>query len=249
MMERIRFHNVSKSFSLTGGRKLMGGHLLDWFRRTENNTFYALRNISLTVNDGESLAVVGANGAGKSTLLNLATRLCYPDEGEVQIRGRLAALLELGSGFHNDLTGAENLRISASLLGLGRDETAERFGPIVEFSGLGEFIHQPLRTYSAGMMMRLAFSVAIHTDPDIVLIDEVISVGDQAFQDQCFERMAALRRAGKTMVCVSHSPTLLRRMCDRAIWLDHGQLMAQGSLEEVLASYEGRVTPAGRGTP
>jgi lipopolysaccharide transport system ATP-binding protein len=243
-MDRIRFENVSKTFSLQGGRKLIRGHLEDLLQRNKHRTFYALRDVSFSVRDGESLAVIGSNGAGKSTLLNLATRLCYPDQGNVEIHGRVSALLELGSGCHPDLTGAENLRINASLLGLSRKETARKFDDIVMFSGLAEFIDQPLRTYSAGMVMRLAFSVAIHADPDIFLIDEIIAVGDQAFQAQCFERMNAFRKAGKTMVCVSHAPALLRQMCDRAIWLDHGQVMAHGELAEVLAAYEGNAASA-----
>jgi ABC-type polysaccharide/polyol phosphate transport system ATPase subunit len=238
-MERVVFRNVSKKFSLSGGRKLLRGHLRDWFHG-RHRWFYALRNISFSLREGEALAIIGANGAGKSTLLNIATRLCLPDEGEVRVHGRLSAVLELGSGFHPDLTGAENLWMNASLSGLSRRRTAQLFAEIVEFSGIGEFIEQPLRTYSAGMIMRLAFSVAINVDPDILLIDEAMGAGDQAFNAKCFERMLDFRRAGKTMLVVSHSPDALRQMCDRAIWLDHGQVIVEGKLEEVLAAYQGR---------
>lgn len=239
-MDRIVFENVSKKFALGGGRKLLRGHLQDLIGRGGGPSFYALRNVSLTLRDGESLAVIGSNGAGKSTLLNLATQVCDPNEGRVKVNGRVSAVLELGSGFHYDLTGAENLRLNASLSGLSRSKTAELFDEIVEFSGVGEFIDQPLRTYSAGMTMRLAFSVAIHTDPDILIVDEVMGVGDQAFHAKCFDRMLGFRKAGKTILCASHAASMLRLMCERAIWLDHGQVILQGKLEEVLAAYQGR---------
>jgi len=237
-MERIVFRNVSKEFSLSRGRKLLRGHLRELLRRKRPATFCALRNISLAVRDGEGLAVIGANGAGKSTLLNLATRLCFPDEGEVIVNGRLTAVLELGTGFHGDLTGAENVRLTASLFGLTRKRTRELFDEMVEFSGVSQFIDQPLRTYSSGMIMRLAFAVAIHADPDILAMDEVMAVGDQSFKEKCFERMMELRRLGKTMLCVSHSPDLLRHMCDRAIWLDQGEVLADGKLDEVIEAYQ-----------
>jgi ABC-type polysaccharide/polyol phosphate transport system ATPase subunit len=240
--ERIVFRNVSKTFSMDGGRKLLRGHLRDWFHRAQRPRFTALRDITLTLREGASLAVVGANGAGKTTLLNLVTRLCYPDQGVVEVNGRLAAVLELGYGFHGDLTGGENLRLCAALSGLSRQRVADLFDAMVEFSGVGEFIDQPLRTYSAGMAMRLAFSVAIHVDPDILVVDELLAVGDQTFQAKCFERMLDFRRMGKTILCVSHAPEILRRMCDRAIWLDHGQVVAKGSLDNVLTAYNGRTT-------
>lgn len=238
-MDRIVFNDVSKKFALSGGRKLLRGHLHDWLDKGGRRWFYALRNVSMRIKEGESLAVIGSNGAGKSTLLNLATRLCQPDEGQVTVTGRLSAVLELGSGFHADLTGAENLRLNASLFGLTRRRTEELFDQIVDFSGVTEFIDQPLRTYSAGMVMRLAFSVAISVDPDILVVDEAMGAGDQAFHVKAFDRMLAFRKAGKTMLCVSHSPETLRQMCDHAIWLDHGQVMLAGTLDEVLAAYQG----------
>ena len=241
-MERIVFSGVSKKFSLSTQRHLLSGHLRSWLgKRADANVLWALKNVSFTVRDGESLAVIGANGAGKSTLLNLATGLCEADAGEVRLQGRLAALLELGSGFHSELTGAENLRIYAALLGLSRARTNQVFASIVDFSELGHFMDRPIRTYSAGMVLRLAFSVAIHADPDILLIDEVFAVGDQNFQAKCFERMLRFREAGKTMICVTHSTDLLRKMCDKAIWLDHGQLRLAGNLDEVLEAYQRRV--------
>ncbi len=216
----------------------MRGHVRDWFKPRE--TFLALRDVSFRVGDGESVAIIGPNGAGKSTLLNLTTRLCYPDQGSVDVKGRVSAVLELGGGFHYDLTGEENLRLAASLQGLTRQRTAELRDAIVAFAGIGDFIREPIRTYSSGMVLRLAFSVAVHADPEILLIDEVIAVGDQAFQAKCFERMQELRRSGKTMLCVSHSPEILAQMCDRAIWLDHGQVIADGKIQEVLDAYQGK---------
>jgi ABC-type polysaccharide/polyol phosphate transport system ATPase subunit len=239
-MERVVFHNVSKRFFLSAGRKLISGHLDDVLHGTHKHSFYALRDVSFTVSEGQSLAIVGANGAGKSTLLNLATRLAPPDEGEVAVNGRLSAVLELGAGFHHDLTGAENLRLNASLFGLTRRGTADLFDRIVDFSGVGEFIDEPLRTYSAGMVMRLAFSVAINIDPDILVVDEALAVGDQAFHAKCFDRMLDFRKAGKTMLVVSHSASTLRHMCDRAVWLDHGKIVGHGALDEVLDAYHAR---------
>ena len=246
MITRLAFHHVSKRFSYTPSRKLLRTHAQNWFRPAKSNVFYALRDVSFSVRDGEGLAVIGPNGAGKSTLLGVATQLCYPEEGSVSVNGRVAALLELGSGFHSDLTGEENLRINASLLGMSRKTTNDLFEAIVDFSGLGDFIQQPLRIYSTGMVLRLAFSVAIHADPDILVIDEVIAVGDSAFQAKCFERLLQFRRAGKTILCATHSAALLLEICDKAIWLDHGHLVAEGSLQEILAAYEPGVPIAPR---
>ena len=215
-------------------------HIARWFGRVHHEPFYALRNVSFHVEDGESLAMVGSNGAGKSTLLSLAAGLTLPDQGKVTVNGRIAALLELGSGFHPDLTGAENLVLNAALLGLSKRKTNELFDRIVEFSGIGEFIDDPLRTYSSGMVMRLAFSVAIQCEPDILLIDEVLAVGDASFQEKSKEALAYFRRAGKSMLFVSHSAAAVRDMCDRAIWIDHGAVMMDGGVEDVLDAYQGR---------
>jgi len=193
--------------------------------------------VSFSLNHGESMAVIGLNGAGKSTLLNIATSLCDPSEGRVTVDGRVEALLELGAGFHPDLTGAENLRIKASLLGLTRRQVRERFDQIVEFSELGTFIDEPLRTYSAGMSMRLAFSVAINVDPDLLIIDEVLGVGDQNFFNKCVEKVMEFRHAGKSILCVSHALETLERLCDRCMWLEHGQVVQQGQVGQVLQAY------------
>ncbi len=239
-MRVIEFTNVSKTFSRVTGQMLLRTHLSRWFGSPHKERFYALKRVSFQVEQGESLAVIGPNGAGKSTLLSLVAGLANPDEGSVWVGGRVAALLELGSGFHHDLTGAENVRLNAALLGLSRSRTADVFDQIVEFSGIEEFIDEPLRTYSTGMMMRLAFSVAVHVDPEILLIDEVLAVGDQAFQAKCFDKIHQLRAGGKTLLCVSHASGMVQQLCDRAIWLDCGQLMMSGSVSEVTEAYSGR---------
>src|SRR5579863_10354295 len=236
----IEFQNVSKWFPHSSGRQLLRTHIARWFGSVHNEPYYALRNVSFQLEDGESLAIIGSNGAGKSTLLGLAAGLTLPDAGSVVVNGRIAALLELGSGFHPDLTGAENLVLNAALLGLSRRKTNELFDRIVEFSGIGEFIDDPLRTYSSGMVIRLAFSIAIQCDPDILLIDEVMAVGDASFQEKSREALVSFRRAGKSMLFVSHSAPAVADMCDRAIWIDHGSVMMEGRVRDVLDAYHGR---------
>ncbi|HUD13254.1 MAG TPA: ABC transporter ATP-binding protein [Terracidiphilus sp.] len=215
-----------------------------WFNPEERQRFYALKNVTFHLETGESLAVVGPNGAGKSTLLGLVAGLAQPDEGSVTVNGRVAALLELGAGFHMDLTGAENVRLNAALIGLSRKRTNESFERIAEFAGIGEFMREPLRTYSTGMVMRLAFAVAVHVDPEVLLVDEVLAVGDQAFQAKCIEKIHEFRNAGKTLLCVSHASGMVQQLCDRAIWLDHGELIMSGSVLEVTEAYAGRAAAA-----
>jgi ABC-type polysaccharide/polyol phosphate transport system ATPase subunit len=239
-MTLIEFQNVSKWFQHSGGRELLRTHMVRWFGGARQEPFYALKNVSFRLQEGESLAIVGSNGAGKSTLLSLAAGLAAPDVGRVQVNGRVGALLELGSGFHPDLTGAENLVLNAALLGLSRRKTGELFDRIVEFSGIADFIGEPLRTYSSGMVMRLAFSIAIQSDPDILLIDEILAVGDASFQEKCREAMASFRRAGKSFLFVSHSAAAVRETCQRALWIDHGCVMMDGGVWPVLEAYEGR---------
>jgi lipopolysaccharide transport system ATP-binding protein len=245
-MRIISCEHVSKTFRRTTGPKLIRHHLADILKkRNIEHDFYALKDISFEMMNGESLAIVGGNGAGKSTLLSLVTGLAKPDQGRLQVNGKIAALLELGSGFHPDLTGAENLRLNAALLGFTRKQTEAMFDSIVEFSGVGEFINEPLRTYSSGMGVRLAFSVAVNLAPDILIVDEVLAVGDQAFQAKCFERIRGLRRAGKSLLLVSHSAEMVLELCDRALWLDHGELVKQGSAASVIEAYQGRAVLSG----
>ncbi|MEO7142383.1 MAG: ABC transporter ATP-binding protein [Bryobacteraceae bacterium] len=239
-MAVVRFQNVSKSFPHSTSRLLLRHHLVGWFSDGKMQPFFALKNVSFELGHGESLAIIGSNGAGKSTLLSLVAGLAKPNAGTVEVNGRVAALLELGSGFHPDLTGAENLMLNASLLGLDRKTTIRLFDKIVDFSGVDEFINEPLRTFSTGMVMRLAFSVAINTNPDLLLVDEVLAVGDSAFQAKCIEALAEMRRGGRSMLAVSHSAASIESLCDRAIWLDHGEVVMDGEVRAVLEAYEGR---------
>jgi len=239
-MTAIEFHGVSKSFVRHRGHLLLRERLTAWIEHRKRDPFFALKNVSFSLAAGDGLAVIGSNGAGKSTLMGLAAGLATPDAGTVRVRGRVATLLELGSGFHFDLTGRENIEVNAALIGLSRRRTSELFDRMVEFSGIGDFLDEPLRTYSSGMILRLAFSVAINTDPDILLIDEILAVGDHAFQVKCFEQIHRLRHAGKTLLCVSHAPAMLQELCNRAIWLEHGELRLSGALHEVVDAYQGQ---------
>jgi len=239
----IIFDGVWKSFARHVGQMLVRERLMQMLRSQPPEKFHALREISFTLNQGESVAVIGHNGAGKSTLLNLATTLCRPDRGRVEVHGRVAALLDLGAGFHPDLTGAENVRTNAALLGLSRREVREQFDEIVAFSEIGDFIGEPLRTYSSGMVMRFAFAVAVNVDPDALMIDEVLGVGDVAFFAKCQQRILQFRRAGKTILCVSHSDATLKDLCTRGIWLDHGRLMQDGPLARVAEAYKNAMSP------
>jgi lipopolysaccharide transport system ATP-binding protein len=233
----IVFQGVGKSFSRHAGQMLIRERVVHLRRHKHSERFHALREISFATGHGESVAVVGHNGAGKSTLLSLATGLCEPDSGRVMVHGRAAALLELGSGFHPDLAGAGNVRINAALMGLSRRDVRRKFHEVVAFAEIGDFIDEPVRTYSTGMMMRLAFSVAVAVDPDILLIDEVLGVGDLAFYAKCQERILQFRESGKTILCVSRSTVTAMSVCDRALWLDHGRLMADGPIARVMDSY------------
>ncbi len=244
-MSQIQFTGVSKTFQRRSGRMLLRSLLLNPIRDPVVKPFYALKNVSFTIRDGETVGVIGRNGAGKSTLLSLVAGLSYPDEGKVTVQGRVAALLELGSGFHGDLTGRENIFLNASLLGLSRQKAESRYEEIVEFSGVKDFIEEPLRTYSSGMMMRLAFSVAIHVEPAFLIIDEVLAVGDASFQARCTEKIVELKNAGKGLLIVSHAGSTVQKLCDRAIWLEHGELAMDGATEEVIAAYAGNV-PVGK---
>src|SRR5579884_1736173 len=238
----ILCERVWKTFRLHTHQKLLSQHLASWFGNKPVNLFHALKGVSFKVARGESLAVVGSNGAGKSTLLSIVTGLTRPDKGTIQVNGRVAALLQLGAGFHPDLTGRENVYLNAALLGFNERQTKAMFEDIVDFAGVRDFIDEPLRTYSNGMMLRLAFSVAVNVDPDVLIIDEVLAVGDQDFQAKCHDRILGLRRAGKTFLCVSHSKPMLMELCDRALWLDQGEVMMCDRIAAVFEAYEGHTT-------
>ncbi len=200
--------------------------------------FWALRSLNLEVERGQVLGIVGCNGAGKSTLLKILSRVLLPTEGFAEIRGRLGSLLEVGTGFHPDLTGRENIFLNAAVMGMRRDEVKRRMGEILAFSETGDFIDTPVKYYSSGMFVRLAFSVAAYMEPDILIVDEVLSVGDIAFQQKSFERMRAFLKDGKTVLVVSHAMEKIRQVSDVVAWIDHGALRALGTPEKICGEYE-----------
>jgi ABC-2 type transport system ATP-binding protein len=200
--------------------------------------FWALREISLKVEAGEAIGLVGPNGSGKSTMLGLLARVLKPTKGTVRVEGRVCPLLELGTGFHPDLTGQENVYLNASLLGLSRKETRARYGDIVDFAEIEEFMDSPVKTYSTGMVIRLGFSVAVHMDPDVLLIDEVLGVGDEHFQHKSFKRLLDFKREGKTLFVVSHNLDSITALCERALWMDRGRLFRDGDAQEVAFKYK-----------
>ena len=211
---------------------------LRWWRRAHTEDFWALKPLSFDVRAGEGLGVIGGNGAGKSTLLKILSRIVPPSTGEARLRGRLNSLLEVGTGFQRELSGRANIYLNASILGLSRAETAERFDEIVAFAGIGDFIDMPVSHYSSGMYSRLAFAIAAHVTGDILLVDEVLSVGDAEFRRRSMSKMEGLMRGeSRTVLFVSHSMDAVLRFCDRAIWLDHGEMRAIGSADDVVREY------------
>ena len=212
-----------------------------WYRRSlarRTSEMWALRDVSFEVQEGEALGIVGHNGAGKTTILKLLSNITAPTRGHITIRGRLAALVEVSSGFHPELTGKENIFLHGAMLGMRRAEIVRKLNSIVEFSGVGQYIDVPVKRYSSGMYVRLGFSIAAHLDPDILLLDEVLAVGDVAFQAKCLDRIAELRKSGRTIVFVSHDLAAVYRLCDRAILLVRGQVVSDGSPRAVIDQYQ-----------
>ena len=205
--------------------------------KSKNDVLHVLKNINITIDKGESVALIGTNGSGKSTLLKLMTKIIYPNKGKIKINGKLTSLLELGAGFHPDFSGRENIYFNSSIFGLTRKEIDKRVDEIIEFSELKDFIDNPDRTYSSGMYMRLAFSIAINVDADILLIDEILAVGDQHFQEKCFKKLKELKEEGKTIVIVTHSMNQVKEFCDRAVWLYKGDVKMDGKVDDVLKEY------------
>jgi ABC-2 type transport system ATP-binding protein len=230
----IRISGVGKRFKIHKDKSLKE-RLVNAGRSKEHaEEFWALRDISVDIPAGSSLGLVGHNGSGKSTLLKLIGGILAPTEGTIERRGRLAALLELGAGFHPDLTGRENVFLNASILGLTRTQTEQYFDEIVTFSGIPEFIDTQVKFYSSGMYVRLAFAVAVHVDPELLLIDEVLAVGDEPFQRKCLDKIRSFHNEGRTIVLVTHSLDTVATMCDQALVLDHGKIIARGTPEEAL---------------
>jgi lipopolysaccharide transport system ATP-binding protein len=206
-------------------------------RRNRYDDFWALRGVDLEIQSGTTFGIIGANGSGKSTLMKSLARILSPNRGTVTVHGTVSPLLELGTGFHPELTGRENLFLGGSLLGQTRSHIQSRFDDIVDFAGIGEFIDAPVKNYSSGMYARLAFALAINVDPEILLVDEVLSVGDESFQMRCYQRIAELRMEGRTIVMVSHNLDTIKSMCSHAIWLEHGEVALVGEAHEVAAGY------------
>ncbi len=236
---RVHLEGVSLSYRLAKQRiPSLKEYAIHWMRGALSyEQLWALRELSLTIRQGERVGIVGRNGAGKSTLLKVISRVLKPSRGKAEVRGRLSPILELGTGFDHELTGLENIYLNALLLGRSRREIDERIEWIVEFSGLGDFIRTPIRNYSSGMQARLGFSVATAWTPDILILDEVLAVGDAAFTEKCERRLRVFHEAGTTVLMVSHAPQAVEDNCDRCIWLDAGRLRADGPAHEVLELY------------
>ena len=232
----IEIRNMTKKFRVYKDKPKTLKEMLTR-RRGQAVENVVLNDISLDIKKGETVALIGTNGSGKSTLLKLMTKILYPNEGTVETNGKLTSLLELGAGFHPDFTGRENIYFNAAVFGLNREEIDKRINDIIEFSELGSFIDEPVRTYSSGMYMRLAFSVAINVDAEILLIDEILAVGDQHFQNKCFDKLEELRDSDKTIVIVSHSLGMVKILCSRAVWIYKGHLRLDGDPTYVVSKY------------
>ena len=229
--------DVYKSFNVYLDKANTLKERLLFFSRNKKEKREVLKNINLNIKKGETVALIGTNGSGKSTLLKLLTRILYPNSGIIEINGKLTSLLELGAGFHPDFSGRENIYFNASIFGLTKKEIDDRLENIIEFSELKNYIDNPVRTYSSGMYMRLAFAVAINVNADILLVDEILSVGDEHFQNKCIKKMLELKNEGKTMVFVTHSMESVKKLCSRAVWLYNGNIQMDGNSEEVIKKY------------
>ncbi len=232
----IRLDRVSKRYFIQNDTRERSIGWPSLFQRKKE--MWALRDVSFEVQEGESVGIIGNNGAGKSTLLKLLSRITAPTSGEIRIRGRLSALIEVGSGFHPELTGRENIFLNGSMLGMTRSEISRKVDSIVDFAGIPEYIDVPVKRYSSGMYVRLGFSIAAHLDPDILLLDEVLAVGDIVFQTKCLNLIAQLREDGRTIVLISHDLGAIQRLCSRALLLHHGQLIMTGTPTEVVDHYQ-----------
>lgn len=233
----IKVNHVTKKFKIYFDKANTLKERLVFWKNNKAEERTVLEDINLKIKKGETVALIGVNGSGKSTLLKLMTKIIYPTKGKIITNGKLTSLLELGAGFHDDFTGRENIYFNASIFGLTRSEIEDKIDDIIEFSELGEFIDNPVRTYSSGMYMRLAFSVAINVNAEILLIDEILAVGDQHFQDKCFNKLKELRDSDKTIVIVSHSLESIKKLCTRAVWINKGHVRMDGDVKEVIDEY------------
>jgi len=237
----IDLQKVSKHFILQPHRPFLmtevAKRVFNRKARKAANEFWALKDVSFSVPRGQSVGLIGGNGAGKSTLLSLIIGSSRPTSGSVQVHGRIGALLELGAGFHPDLTGRENIVLNASLLGLSQGEIRDKMADIIAFTELGRFIDIPIRNYSSGMHVRLGFSVAVHINPEILIVDEALSVGDASFQQKCTERIQKIKESGVTFLVVSHNMETVKGLCDELVWLDHGKIRMKGPAKEIAQIY------------
>ena len=228
---------MSKSFKIMYDKPLtLKDRLISW-KRNKYEMRTVLHDINLDIKKGETVALIGVNGSGKSTLLKIMTKILYPNQGTVKTYGKLSSLLELGAGFHPDFTGRENIYFNAAIFGLSKQEIEKRMDEIIQFSELGDFIDNPVRVYSSGMYMRLAFSIAINVDAEILLIDEILAVGDQHFQEKCFKKLEELKNSNKTIVIVTHNLQQVNELCTRAIWVQNGVIKLDGKPKEVVDAY------------
>ena len=233
----IEIQDVYKTFNVYLDKANSLKEKLLFWQRNKKEVREVLKGINLNIKKGEAVALIGVNGSGKSTLLKLMTKIIYPNKGKIITHGKLTSLLELGAGFHPDFSGRENIYFNASIFGLNKKQIDERIEQIIEFSELEKYIDNPVRTYSPGMFMRLAFAVAINVDADILLVDEILSVGDQHFQEKCLNKMKELKTEGKTMVFVTHNLESAKELCDRTVWLHQGVIRMDGATDEVIEEY------------
>ena len=233
----IEVQEVYKTFNVYLDKANSLKEKMLFWKRNRKEVRQVLKGINVNIKKGEAVALIGVNGSGKSTLLKLMTKIIYPNKGKILINGKLTSLLELGAGFHPDFSGRENIYFNASIFGLTRKQIDDRLEQIIEFSELRDYIDNPVRTYSSGMFMRLAFAVAINVDADILLVDEILSVGDQHFQEKCINKMKQLKQEGKTMVFVTHSLESAKELCNRAIWLCNGVIKLDGETNQVIEEY------------
>ena len=233
----IEVQDVYKTFNVYLDKANSLKEKLLFWQRNKKEVREVLKGINLNIKKGEAVALIGVNGSGKSTLLKLMTKIIYPNKGKIITHGKLTSLLELGAGFHPDFSGRENIYFNAAIFGLNKKQIDERIEQIIEFSELEKYIDNPVRTYSSGMFMRLAFAVAINVDADILLVDEILSVGDQHFQEKCLNKMKELKTEGKTMVFVTHNLESAKELCDRTVWLHQGVIKMDGATDEVIEEY------------
>ncbi|MBC7592217.1 MAG: ABC transporter ATP-binding protein [Salinibacterium sp.] len=233
----VTVDHVSKKFRLYKERNMTIKSAIMRGRRSVHEDFWALKDISFDVPTGSTFGLIGSNGSGKSTLLKCLSKIYYPEKGTISANGKLAALLEVGSGFHHELSGRVNIFLNGSILGMSKKEVTRKFDEIVDFSGVEQFIDQPVKNYSSGMYVRLGFAIAINVDPDVLVVDEVLAVGDAEFQQKCFNKFEEFKRAGKTVILVSHSMSTVQTMCDHAAWLNKGELVAVGEAEPTIKAY------------